>query len=157
AAMHALSSCAHPPPLENLVAVLVAHRGPVFSDPGTHLWRLRSTDVVQLLLQRWSSPASDRDRARVESLLASMDPDFVDNVLAALRAPAAANALHALPRWDHLGFQPSRRIRDRDKARAASEDSIRKYRARLGAATVADLERLLDNGIDDERAVAVEL
>lgn len=158
-AMHALSGCGRVQPVTRLVAALIAHEGTApFSDPGVNLWRLRSTQVVRFLLERWSAPTTtDRDRMRIESLLATMDPDFVADALTRINEPAAEVALRALPEWNYIGFQPSRMIREREKARIASEGFHRKHRERLYQATVVELQQLLEAGVEDERRIALEL
>jgi glycosyltransferase involved in cell wall biosynthesis/HEAT repeat protein len=161
-AMHALSSCARVAPIAGLIATLVAYDGTSSSDPGTNLWRLRSAQAVRVLVERWSAPAtSDRDRARIESLLATMDPDFVDDVLARIEGSAAEATQRALPGWNHLGyylgFQASRMIREQEKARAVAEEAERRHRERLSAETVEELQRLLKEGSEDERGIALAL
>lgn len=161
-AMHALSNCARVAPIARLITSLVAYDGTSSSDPATNLWRLRSTQAVLALVERWSAPAtSERDRARVESLLATMEPDFVDDVLCQIEGPAAEEARRALPGWNHLGyylgFQASRMIREQEKARAVAEEAGRRHRERLSVETVEELQRLSNEGSEDERGVALEL
>ena len=161
AAMHALSSCARVTPIARLIAILVGYDGSS-PDPGANLWRLRSTQAVRALVERWSAPAApSRDRARIEQLLATMDPSFVDDVLARIENPAAEEARRALPGWIHLGyylgFQGNRMIWEQEKARTVAEKAGRRHRERFSAETVEKLQSLLKEGSEDERGVALEL
>jgi HEAT repeat protein len=161
-AMHALSSCAREAPVATLIAALVAYDGISSSDPGTNLWKLRSSLAVRALVEQWSAPASsERDRARTECLLTTMDPDFVDDVLARIDGPAAEEVRRALPGWNalgyHIGFQASRMIREQERARAVAEEAGRRHRELLSADNEEELQRLLKEGNEDERGSALEL
>lgn len=168
-AMHALSGCACAATIECLVASLVAYDhklaaagfasngAPPMPDPGASLWRLRSTQVVEALVQRWSSSTSEHGRTRVESLIATMDPDFVAEALARIERPEAEQIIRALPEWNYIGFLESRKIRDDERVRALAEASARDCRVRLREATVESLQHVLQSGTGEERAIALEL
>lgn len=158
-AMQALSACAHVRPLEALVTGLIAHDGnSAFSDPGANLRRLRSAQVIGLLVdQRGLHPDGSRERTRIQRLLATMELEFVGDVLGRLPGAAAAEVLRGLPGWDFVGIDAQQMRHRAERVRAASERVRREHRARLAEASAADLEQVLRAGPEIERITALDL
>lgn len=156
-AMRALSACPCVRPLEQLVAALIEYEGTSWlDDPGTNLYGLRSGLVVRLLIERRAT-ATGRERARAEKVLATIDVEFVRDVLARIDSAAAKDALQALPEWDCIGIDARHFRRIAERARTVFEASRRGHIGDLSAATLEDLQRALQEGSEMERIVALEL